>query len=99
MLRDKIQAKHGSIHAFCRRMAGQLNRSTVYMVCAGSYPGNGARQATRIEEALETGETREGAIMKAIKKAACERCATPSPCGRCDELFWAQARAVVRITR
>lgn len=51
-LREAVIAKHGSIHAFCKRNP-ELTRSTVYQVLGGRYPGNLARQQVIIQAALE----------------------------------------------
>lgn len=82
-LRAAVLARHRSIHAFCR-VHPELKRATVYMVLAGSYPGNTARQEARIREAL--GETQGGtpwtsvfspervaATLQACKCAHCRR--------------------------
>ncbi len=94
-LRAAIERDYGSIHQFCRRRR-DLNRSTVYMVLAGRYPGNVARQVRRIEAALAGGGL-EGAVMAAVKSVACAKCAVRRPgCARCDDLYRAQARAAVK---
>ncbi|MGE4552852.1 MAG: hypothetical protein AB7D57_07050 [Desulfovibrionaceae bacterium] len=95
-LRRDIEGRFGTVHRFCRAMAGRLNRSTVYMVLAGTYPGDRERQADRIRRALDGPDDqvrREEAMFHAIKTVACGRCLVTRACGRCDELFRAQARA------
>lgn len=97
-LRAAIVLRHGSVHRFCRRNRGRLNRATVYMVLAGKYPGDVPRQAQRIMEALGLAKGQEEQAMEAIKQVACARCAvTARPCGRCDALFRSQAVAVLRV--
>jgi hypothetical protein len=97
-LRREVLARYGTIHAFCRAVTG-LNRATVYMVLAGSYPGNVQRQAARIRDALDGRGNRETQVFRAIKDVACARCAVNGPCNRCDELFRDQARAVLHISQ
>lgn len=97
-LRAAIVRRFGSVHQFCRRHKGRLNRATVYMVLAGKYPGDVPRQAQRIMEALGLAKGQEAQVMEAIKQVACQRCAvTARPCGRCDDLFRSQAVAASRI--
>jgi len=94
-LRRAICARYGTVHRFCRRHKGRLNRSTVYMVLAGTYPGSRAAQALRIAEALGLAQGQEARVLAAIKGVACVRCSVKArPCGRCDELFKAQAASV-----
>ena len=94
-LKAAIEERHGSVHQFCRRRRESLNRSTVYMVLAGVYPGNVERQVRRIQAALAGGGL-EGAVMAAVKEAACATCAARRPgCNRCDDLYRAQAQAAM----
>lgn len=96
-LRAAILQRHGSVHRFCRRHKGRLNRATVYMVLAGKYPGDVPRQERRIMEALGLAKGQEEQAMEAIKRVACARCAVQTrPCERCDDLFRSQAVAVLR---
>lgn len=94
-LRSEITARFGSVHRFCR-LHPFLNRSTVYMVLAGKYGGDIERQTRRIRDALE-GQDDEKRIMETIKATACARCNVPGKCSRCDDLFTAQAKAVMEI--
>jgi hypothetical protein len=95
-LLQAICARYGTVHRFCRRHKGRLNRSTVYMVLAGTYPGSKAAQALRIAEALGLAQGQEARVLAAIKGVACARCSVKArPCGRCDELFKAQAAAAL----
>lgn len=94
-LRREVVGRYRTVHAFCRANR-HLNRSTVYMVLAGRYPGNLERQAGRILATLD-GTTREAELFEAIKRAACERCDVSVPCGRCDGLFQAQTRAAMDL--
>lgn len=97
-LRRAICARFGSVHRFCRLHKGRLNRSTVYMVLSGTYPGAKAAQALRIAEALGLAKGREALALAAIKDVACARCAVKArPCTRCDDLFRAQALAAARV--
>ncbi|WP_291325291.1 hypothetical protein [Desulfovibrio sp. UCD-KL4C] len=94
-LRQAIVDKYGTVHHFCRR-SPQLNRSTVYMVLNGNYPGNMAGQIKRIKQALAD-QDKSGDVFQAIKTEACRRCAVTVPCNKCDKMFKAQASAVLQI--
>jgi hypothetical protein len=97
-LRREIEARFVTVHRFCRARP-ELNRSTVYMVLAGTYGGDRERQAKRIRAALDDAPGgREERLFLVIKGAACARCTVPGRCARCDELFRAQARAAVEVT-
>lgn len=50
-LHQKIIKKFGSIHNFCK-INENLNRSTVYLVLKGKYPGKINKQFRKIENAL-----------------------------------------------
>lgn len=70
------------------------------MVLNGRYAGNMKRQAERIRAALDGRGDKERDVMEAIKGVACSKCAVKArPCGRCDNLFRAQARAVMQISQ
>ena len=94
-LRAAIVDQHATIHKFCRRCP-QLNRSTVYMVLNGNYPGNLAGQIKRIKQAME-GEDKSESVFMAIKSEACKRCAVTGKCSKCDRMFRAQAAEVLKI--
>jgi hypothetical protein len=96
-LRAEIESHFRSIHAFCRQRP-TLNKATVYMVLAGTYPGNTPRQAERIRRAL-SGRDAETRIFEAIKRVACARCTVSGKCNRCDALFRAQAKAVLDVAQ
>lgn len=99
-LRAAIVRRFGSVHRFCREHKGRVNRATVYMVLAGTYPGSMERQVLRIKEALGTVQDVGAAVLAAIKGEACARCAVSvRPCERCDRLFKAQAAAALRAMR
>lgn len=94
VLRAEIRRRFGSVHRFCKQHKGRVNRATVYMVLAGTYPGNASRQMAKMFELLGTSQNLEERVMEAIKRVACSRCAvTTRPCPRCDGLFRAQAAA------
>lgn len=98
-LKAAILARHGSVHNFCRRHAGegagQLKRSTVYMVLAGRYPGKAAPQLAKIRAALEGREESSlapalalpspEALATALQSIRCKHCRTldKSRCGGC----------------
>lgn len=96
-LKAAVLARHGSIHAFCRRHAGQehgLKRSTVYMVLAGRYPGNTAPQLAKIQAALHETEAQPApslclpapdALAAALQAIRCRHCRTldKGSWGRC----------------
>mgnify|MGYP000294842209 CR=1 FL=1 len=94
-LRSEIMSRFGSVHKFCR-LHSALSRSTVYQILAGQYGGNVERQIQRIQDALN-GAGREQRIMATIKATACARCSVTGKCDRCDDLFRAQAQAVLEI--
>lgn len=96
-LRREIVARYRTVHRFCRAMRGVVNRATVYMILAGTYGGDVARQAARIREALEGRSGPEARMFEAIKRTACSRCPTRGACRRCDDLFRAQARAALEV--
>jgi hypothetical protein len=83
-LRQAVVARHGSIHAFCKRHP-ELTRSTVYQVMNDRYPGNVARQSAIIREALEGGPAGPARISVpsaqdmagVIIAARCARCRRP----------------------
>jgi hypothetical protein len=50
-LRMAILARHRTVYAFCRANP-DLQRSTVYLILSGKYPGNTARQIDRITGVL-----------------------------------------------
>lgn len=95
VLRREITARFRTVHQFCRRMRGTLNRATVYMLLAGTYGGDVARQVRRVRAALEGRTGPEARVFQAIKETACGRCNVRGSCVRCDELFRAQAKAAV----
>lgn len=94
-LRAEIEAQHGTIYKFCKVTA--LNKSTVYMVLAGTYPGDSARQAARIRAALAGDSPWADRVRQALEHVACSRCRKRRTCDRtpCARLFDAQARAVL----
>jgi hypothetical protein len=94
-LRSEILTRFRTVHQFCRRMRGTLNRATVYMLLAGTYGGDVARQARRFRAALEGRIGPEERAFQAIKETACARCRVRGSCARCDDLFRAQAQAAV----
>lgn len=96
-LRLAVEARFGTVYRFVR--ASGLNKSTVYMVLAGTYPAKGSdRQMRRIREALEGSTPREERIYAAIKAVACARCSgRRAGCGSCDALFREQALAVAAM--
>lgn len=87
-LKAAIISRHGSIHAFCRRHAGegagQLKRSTVYMVLAGRYPGKVAPQLAKIRAVLEDTPPPEArtdlpapeSMARALQNIRCKHCRT-----------------------
>ena len=95
-VRAAIVRRFGSVHRFCKAHKGRVNRATVYMLLAGSYPGAVERQVRKIREVLGQAQDTEQHVLEAIKGVACARCAvTTRPCERCDGLFQAQAKAAV----
>ena len=50
-IRLAIRARYRSVYAFCRANP-DLQRSTVYLILSGKYPGNTDRQAAKIQKAL-----------------------------------------------
>lgn len=101
-LKAAIISRHGSIHAFCRRHAGegagQLKRSTVYMVLAGRYPGKVAPQLAKICAALAEADGANTSdpvflptlpssevLTTALQNIRCKHCRTldKSRCGGC----------------
>lgn len=94
-LRSEIKARFGSVHKFCRLHPG-LSRATVYQILAGRYGGNVERQIQRIRDALNE-SSKEQRVMATIKETACGRCSVTGKCNRCDDLFRAQAKAVLNL--
>lgn len=94
-LRAEIVQRFGTVHCFCRKN-DQLNRSTVYMILNGNYPGNTEAQLKKIKLILNT-EDQSQSVFKAIKGEACKRCAVHGKCSKCDRLFKDQANAVMKI--
>ncbi|WP_419787235.1 hypothetical protein [Pseudodesulfovibrio sp.] len=94
-LRSEIEARFGSVHRFCR-LHPALSRTTVYQVLSGSYGGDAELQMQRIQDAIN-GTSREKRIMATIKATACARCSVTGECNRCDDLFIAQAKAVLNL--
>jgi len=92
-LRAEIEARHGTVYRFWKRSG--LNKSSVYMVLAGTYPGDAARQIKRIQNALDGRGGPAERVFQAIKATACARCARTTKCGACDGLFRAQAKAAM----
>lgn len=93
-LLQEIMARYVTVHRFCKQHR-ELNRSTVYMVLKGRYPGNAERQLERMRKALQGEVSTEERAYQAIRQTACARCSvTTQGCNRCDALFRDQARAV-----
>lgn len=101
-LAGEILARYKSIHAFCRAHEG-LCRTTVYLVLRGRYPGDAARQARRIAEALGMeDDSRREQITTALIAVACSRCRARGKnrkrrCTACKALIREQATAVLRL--
>lgn len=94
-LQTEVKQRFGTIHRFCKQHP-ELNRSTVYMMFAGTYGGNKERQEDRIRMALN-GESDTTRTFQAIKGVACAKCAVRGECSRCDALFEDQAREVQKL--
>ncbi|ABB40153.1 hypothetical protein Dde_3359 [Oleidesulfovibrio alaskensis G20] len=91
---QEITSRYRTVHRFCKAH-GELNRSTVYMVLKGRYPGNVERQLERMRQALRGEVSVEERAYQAIRETACARCTvTNQGCRRCETLFRALARAV-----
>ena len=79
-IKAAIAKRHKSLHAFCRAHP-ELNRSTVYMLMVGNYPGDFERQAARIEQSL-TGKEEEARPVpittqeahEVLQRAKCAHC-------------------------
>lgn len=82
-LREAVIAKHGSIHAFCKRNP-DLTRSTVYQVLGDRYPGNTERQAAVIRAALDGVAMPEPSRVPAAE--ALHDVLMDAKCGRCRRL-------------
>ena len=95
-LKERIVARYGSIHAFCKGH-GELNRSTVYMVLSGRYPGRIERQAGRIEAVLaDRGpEVRVYQILREVACAGCKKM-RGKRCKSCQDRMQAQAHRIAR---
>lgn len=94
LIAREIEARYATVHQFCK-LHRELNRSTVYMVLKGRYPGNMERQIGRLQEALQGVVSIEEKAFQAIRQIACDRCVvTAQECCRCKKLFQDQARAV-----
>lgn len=93
-LRADVERQYGTVYQFCR--ANGLPRGTTYQVLRGVYAGDMQRQLARIRAALDQQDQAEVLAMQALKRVACARCTRRGPCGRCDDLFRAQARAVMK---
>lgn len=97
-LRVDILKEYTSIYKFCKQCC--LNPSTVYMVLDNRYSGNSKAQVKRIKSALTSKKTSgelENDVFRAIKSIACVKCNTTGDCKRCDALFYAQTKEVLRI--
>jgi hypothetical protein len=93
-LKELIERQYVTVHRFCRRHQ-QLNRSTVYQVLRGNYPGNIEKQRERIMAALN-GEDQELRVYEALKAVSCGRCSVTGSCDRCKALFQEQTKAVLQ---
>lgn len=94
-LGDEIRERFGTIHRFCKRYEGLLNRSTVYSVLAEKYSGNMKTQTKRIRDVLD-GVDDETGVFEAIKKDLCQQCNVTHQCNRCDKMFKSAAKAATR---
>ncbi len=94
-LRAEIQARFGTVYRFCK--CSELNKSTVYMVLSGTYPGNTEQQTARIRAVLDGELDQAEAVFRAIKTVACRRCTRQGLCSLCDQLFRDQAAAVIQL--
>ncbi|MBU1002771.1 MAG: hypothetical protein KKE73_09635 [Proteobacteria bacterium] len=95
-LRAEIEEQHETVYRFCK-ISG-LNKSTVYMVLSGRYPGDMARQAGRIRAALAGDSPRAEKIRTVIQREACALCKKRRACdgSPCARIFDAQAQAVMK---
>ena len=85
-LRRQILAKYRTIHAFCRDNP-ELKRSTVYLVLAGKYPGNSAKQIEKIQGIL-TGKQHntEPSLQTALTELEAYTVLQETKCAHCRRL-------------
>lgn len=93
-VRIMIEERYGSVYRFTKAHP-ELSRSTVSMVIKGTYKGNIKRQLDRIVDVLNN-KAMDDKVFSAIKGAACSKCTSKIDCAWCDEVFSAQARAVMK---
>lgn len=94
-LRSEIEDRFGTIHRFCKRYEGLLNRSTVYSVLAKNYSGNMENQTKRIRDVLD-GVDDETGVFEAIKRELCQQCNVTHQCNTCDKTFKLAAKSATR---
>ena len=81
-LKQRILAKHKTVHAFCRDNP-ELKRSTVYQIIAGKYPGNTGKQLERIHAALEGIEAKPDARRPVVTALEAYTVLQETKCAHC----------------
>ena len=84
-LRKDILARYKSVHAFCRKAAPEICRSTVYQLLAGRYPGDVEKQMRRVRAVL-SGTPERSEEIPALSASEAYQVLLDTKCAHCRKL-------------